>query len=418
MVTPTEGGVKRFPPDGAATVGNHEYGLRIAARAFAPRTPRGARASEEGRNGVASQGRSAVRVRAAMQLSDFDFELPDSLIAQTPLAERDASRLLVLPRTRGAPSHRMFRDLPSLLREGDLLVFNDARVIPARLPGRKAGSGGRVELLLTECVPSPEGESGERWKCLGKASKGLRAGQRVVFDEGFDAEVLDVTPEGALLVRLSLAGDALLEALWRRGEIPLPPYIRHESTPAEHDPHATRYQTIFATKPGASAAPTAGLHFTEHTLAELERVGVSRALVTLYVGPGTFLPVRTENVLEHHMHTERFDVPQATAEAVRATRERGGRVIAVGTTSLRALEAAGKEGDLVPGPGATDLFLLPGSRFNVVDGLVTNFHLPKSTLLMLIAALAGRERVLDAYAEAVREKYRFFSYGDAMLIAD
>lgn len=353
-----------------------------------------------------------------MKLSDFDFDLPESLIAQQPLAERDASRLLVLPKTSGAVTHRQFRELPSLLNEGDLLVFNDARVIPARLIGRKAESGGRVELLLIEPRPTPEGESGERWICLGQASKKLKPGQRIEFDDALWAEITGIEGDGALEVRLSLAGDALLEALWHRGEIPLPPYIRHEAVPAAKDPHATRYQTIFAKKPGASAAPTAGLHFTPETLTALAAKGIEHATVTLYVGPGTFLPVRTENIEDHRMHTERFDVPQATVDAVERTKKRGGRVISVGTTSLRALEAAGQGGTLVAGPGATDLFLVPGSKFNVVDGLVTNFHLPKSTLLMLVSALVGRGRLLDAYASAVAEEYRFFSYGDAMLIVE
>lgn len=353
-----------------------------------------------------------------MKLSDFDFELPEALIAQTPLAERDASRLLVLPKRAGAIEHRMFRELPSLLRRGDLLVFNDARVIPARLIGRKADTGGRVELLLTEPQVGDESQPGELWSCLGKASKGLKPGQRIDFDERLWATVTAVEEDGSLQVRLSLGGDALLEALWQRGEIPLPPYIRHDHVPAASDPHATRYQTIFAKRPGASAAPTAGLHFTPQTLRALEAAGIERATVTLFVGPGTFMPVRTENVLEHRMHTERFEVPQETVDAIARTRDRGGRVISVGTTSLRALEAAGQDGVVRAGPGATDLFLVPGSTFRVVDGLVTNFHLPKSTLLMLVSALVGRERLLDAYAAAVAERYRFFSYGDAMLIVD
>lgn len=353
-----------------------------------------------------------------MKLSDFDFELPESLIAQRPLAERDASRLLVMPKTAGAISHRLFRELPSLVEEGDLLVFNDARVIPARLVGKKAETGGRVELLLTEPTSPATDEPGERWRCLWHASKRLKQGQVIEFGHALSGVVVGVNDDGTLEVRLSLTGDALLNALWEQGEMPLPPYIRHDSVAAANDPHATRYQTIFAKKPGASAAPTAGLHFTPETLMALKEKGVELATVTLYVGPGTFLPVRTENIEEHQMHSERFDVPQETVDAVERTKARGGRVISVGTTSLRALEAAAEGGALRAGPGATELFLVPGSSFHVVDGLLTNFHLPKSTLLMLVSALVGRQRLLDAYACAVEEKYRFFSYGDAMLVID
>ncbi len=230
------------------------------------------------------------------------------------------------------------------------------------------------------------------------------------------AEVTGLEAGGALKVRLSLQGDALLAALWETGEIPLPPYIRHESLPAAADPNASRYQTIFARRPGASAAPTAGLHFTDRLFQALDRAGVRRTLLTLFVGPGTFLPVRTDDVSQHRMHSERYEIPVDTAAVVEETRRSGGRIIPVGTTSLRALEAASVSGHTRPGPGATDLFILPGSSFRVASGLMTNFHLPRSTLLMLVAALAGRERVLAAYEAAVQERYRFFSYGDAMLI--
>ena len=351
-----------------------------------------------------------------MKLSDFDFHLPEELIAQEPLAERDSSRLLLVPLDGRAFEHHSVRDLPSLLREGDLLVFNDARVIPARLFGRKAETGGRVELLLVEPLAQESGADGERWYCLGSASKGLKPGQKLAFTERLTGEVVGNEPDGALIVRLSLGGDALLAELWNQGEIPLPPYIRSAHVPAAQDPNSARYQTIFAKRPGASAAPTAGLHFTDRLFAELERAGVRRTFVTLFVGPGTFLPVRTEDLSQHRMHSERYEVPQATVDLIRETKARGGRVIAVGTTALRALEAAGREGELRAGESATDLFLVPGSMFNVVDGLMTNFHLPKSTLLMLVSALAGRERILAAYAEAIAQRYRFFSYGDAMLI--
>jgi S-adenosylmethionine:tRNA ribosyltransferase-isomerase len=353
-----------------------------------------------------------------MRLSDFDYHLPEERIAQEPLAERDASRLLHLPLGTDGLSHRHVRELPSLLRSGDLLVFNDARVIPARLHGTKRGTGGKVELLLVEPMPAEPGERGECWYCLGQASKGLKAGLVIDLAAGLEAEVVGTHPEGGNIVRLSLAGDALMQALWEAGEIPLPPYIRSAGVPAARDPNAARYQTIFAKRPGASAAPTAGLHFTPALLEALAAVGVRSTTLTLQVGPGTFLPVRTEEVSQHRMHAERFEVPAETARLVAETKAGGGRVIAVGTTSLRALEAAADErGQLRVGDGATDLFITPGYRFRCIDGLVTNFHLPKSTLLMLVSALCGRERLLAAYGEAVREQYRFFSYGDAMLLA-
>jgi len=352
-----------------------------------------------------------------MRLSDFDYELPEDLIAHEPLARRDASRLMVLPRGTGAPLHRTFRNLPSLLRPGDLLVFNDARVIPARLHGRKEPTGGRAELLLVEPRPGHPGEEGERWYCLGQASKGFHAGQRLSFAGGLGAEVIAPEPDGGLEVRLDRGGDALLAALWTSGEIPLPPYIGAPARPAAQDPNAARYQTIFARRPGASAAPTAGLHFTDKVFAELDARGVRRAMLTLFVGPGTFLPVRTEDVSLHRMHPERYEIPWETASAVAETKASGGRVVAVGTTSLRALESAAQEDCGVrAGEGATELFVVPGHAFRVVDGMVTNFHLPKSTLLMLVSALAGRDRVLAAYRGAVERRYRFFSWGDAMLV--
>jgi S-adenosylmethionine:tRNA ribosyltransferase-isomerase len=351
-----------------------------------------------------------------MRLSDFDYSLPEELIAQEPLAERDSSRLMLVPRGEGAFTHRSIRELPELLRPNDLLVFNDARVIPARLFGTKADSGGRVELLLIEPVQLPSGAPGEVWYCLGRASKGLRPRQRLTFSERLHGEVLSLDDDGALRVQLSLGGDALLEELWQRGEIPLPPYIKSAHVPAQTDPNASRYQTIFAKRPGASAAPTAGLHFTERLLASLDAKGVKRAMVTLFVGPGTFLPVRNDDLSQHRMHAERYEIPLGTISAIQEARRQGGRVIAVGTTSLRALEAAGHSKELAEGASSTELFILPGFQFNVIDGLLTNFHLPKSTLLMLVSALAGRERLLAAYDEAVAQRYRFFSYGDAMLL--
>jgi S-adenosylmethionine:tRNA ribosyltransferase-isomerase len=319
----------------------------------------------------------------------------------------------LLPRDGSAFQHTRILDLPALLRPNDLLVFNDARVIPARLFGTKVQTGGQVELLLIEPIANGEAET---WYCLGSASKGLKPGQQIEFGTKLSGTVVAVEADGALHVQLSLGGDALLAALWEQGEIPLPPYIKHGHAAPSNDPNAARYQTIFARRPGASAAPTAGLHFTERLLATVDAAGIRRATVTLFVGPGTFLPVRTEDVSQHRMHSERYEIPEETAEAIARTRERGGRVIPVGTTSLRAIEAAAQSGPLKTGPGATDLFLVPGSAFRVADGLLTNFHLPKSTLLMLVAAMAGRERVLDAYREAIAQRYRFFSYGDAMLI--
>jgi S-adenosylmethionine:tRNA ribosyltransferase-isomerase len=366
-----------------------------------------------------------------VEVADFDFSLPEELIAQQPLAERDASRLLVLPRAGGPVEHRMARELPQLLRPGDLLVVNDARVIPARLRGRKQGSGGKVELLLIEPLApfapaagtdSPaRGETGNsvgpEWLALGQASRALKAGQAVEIGPHL-LEVLEARGGGELRVRLpaALAADErLFDFLEESGELPLPPYIQHAPSPADRE----RYQTLFARVRGAIAAPTAGLHFTPALLDGLRARGVTLAPVTLHVGPGTFLPVRVDKTEDHRMHRERYDVPSATADACARTRAAGGRVIAIGTTALRTLEAAFDDdaGRLREGPGSTDLFCTPGYRFRAVDGLFTNFHLPKSTLLMLVAAFAGLDRVLDAYRIAVEQRYRFFSYGDAMLIS-
>jgi len=345
-----------------------------------------------------------------MRVDDFDYDLPEERIAQAPLDERDASRLMLLHRRAGAPRHHRFLDLPSLLAPGDLLVVNDARVIPARLRGRKTATGGRVELLLVE----PTG--GNAWRALGRSSKGLPVGTQLQIAGG-EAEVIEDEGGGSYLVRFDRAPEALLDALESgEGEMPLPPYIHRGEGPAPVDDRV-RYQTIFASTPGAVAAPTAGLHFTPRVLDALRAHGVSVAQVTLYVGPGTFLPVRVENVEEHRMHTERYEVSEETAGAIARTRERGGRVVCVGTTSLRTLEAAAAaDGTVHAGPGRTDLFVRPGYELRVAQGLLTNFHLPRSTLLMLVSALTGRERLLDAYREAVAERYRFYSYGDAMLV--
>jgi S-adenosylmethionine:tRNA ribosyltransferase-isomerase len=341
-----------------------------------------------------------------VKLSDFDYALPEELIAQAPVTPRDASRLLVVPPD-GALAHRAFADLPELLLPGDLLVFNDTKVIPARLLGKKE-SGGKVELLLCEPL---EGGLGRRWRAMGQASKGIRAGQVLAFD-GLSARVDAAEGDGFYSVTLDREGAALEEALARAGRIPLPPYIRRDATADD----AARYQTILARAPGSAAAPTAGLHFTDALLARLDARGVRRTAVTLHVGPGTFLPIRGDSLEGHRMHAERYTVPPEAAEAIAACRARGGRVIGVGTTTVRTLESAWRDGGIAAGDGRTELFVRPGHAFRAVDGLVTNFHLPRSTLLVLVCAFAGTERVLAAYREAVAARYRFFSYGDAMLL--
>ena len=332
-----------------------------------------------------------------MDVADFDYPLPSQLIAQAPLPERDASRLLVLPRVSGPIEHRMVRDLPQLLQPDDVLVANDARVIPARLRGRKAGTGGKVELLLVEPL------GGADWLALGQSSKPLRAGMSVEVGGRF-VQIVQIAQGGELVVRLPVAGDALWEFLDNTGELPLPPYIEHAPGALDRE----RYQTVFARERGAVAAPTAGLHFTPALIEALRVRNVQFVQITLHVGPGTFLPVRAQRTEDHRMHKERYFVPEATARAV----EKARRVIAIGTTALRTLEASQGR----PGPGATDLFITPGYEFKVVQGLFTNFHLPKSTLLMLVSAFSSLPRIKAAYAEAVERRYRFFSYGDAMLI--
>ena len=341
-----------------------------------------------------------------MNLSDFDYALPEALIAQEPASPRDASRLLVLP-TEGPPEHRRFGELDALLAPGDLLVFNDTKVIPARLVGRKT-SGGKVELLLCEPL---EGGLGRRWRAMGQASKPIRAGAVVELD-GLSARVEAVEGEGFYAVVLDREGEALEAALARSGKVPLPPYIRREPGPEDRE----RYQTIWAREPGSAAAPTAGLHFTEQLLARLEARGLRRTSVTLHVGPGTFLPVRGDSLEGHRMHPERYEVPEAAAAEIASCRARGGRVVAVGTTTVRTLESAFDGERVAPGSGRTSLFVRPGHAFRTVDVLVTNFHLPRSTLLVLVCAFGGTRRVLAAYREAVERGYRFFSYGDAMLL--
>jgi S-adenosylmethionine:tRNA ribosyltransferase-isomerase len=338
-----------------------------------------------------------------LRLSDFDFELPPALIAQHPAAERSASRLL--DGSGALPADRSFRDLPALLLPGDLLVFNDTRVIKARLLGEKA-TGGAVELLVERVLGG-----NEVWAHV-RASKSPRAGSSLRLAGAFDAEVLGRAGPDESLYHLRFPADplALLEA---HGHVPLPPYIDREDGADD----AERYQTVFAARPGAVAAPTAALHFDAGVLAALDARGVATARVTLHVGAGTFQPVRSDNIAEHRMHSEWFEVPEATVAAVAATQARGGRVVAVGTTTLRALESAARGGSLQPMVGDTDIFITPGFQFRVVDRLLTNFHLPKSTLMMLVSAFAGHAQVMALYRHAIESRYRFFSYGDAMWLA-
>lgn len=352
-----------------------------------------------------------------MRLCDFDYHLPPERIAQEPAPERDGSRLMVLPEI-GAPVHRRFSDLSEMLDEKDLVVFNDTRVIPARLRGRKE-SGGACEVLLDRPLDEErrkEGRFVSNWQCLMQAARPPRPGAEIELPGGGRLHVVG-RGEGPLWqVTLDLGGP-WLEFLGECGEVPLPPYIERKDGDPRAAADRARYQTIFAREAGAVAAPTAGLHFSPRLLEALQERGVSCARVTLHVGPGTFLPIRSEEVEAHRVLSERYRIPADTAGAVRACRARGGRVVAVGTTVVRALESAGRSGEPAAGEGITDLFIRPGYRFAVVDALVTNFHLPKSSLLLLVCAFAGRERILGAYAEAVREGYRFYSYGDAMFIA-
>ncbi len=338
-----------------------------------------------------------------MKKSDFHFDLPEALIAQAPLPERSASRLLVVPPGQRPFADRHVRDLPEWLNPGDLLVFNDTRVIPARLFGQKT-SGGRVEILIERLLPDNAARAQ-----IG-ASKSPKPGSRIQLDAGGEAEVLG--RDGEFYQLRFHVPDALESWLLSAGRLPLPPYIQRD--PGRDDDE--RYQTVFARELGAVAAPTAGLHFDDALLATLRARGVEFGHVTLHVGAGTFQPMRVDNIHEHHMHSEWLNVGAALVEQVRATRARGGRVIAVGTTVVRALESAMRDGELQPFAGETRIFIFPGYRIRSVDAMVTNFHLPESTLLMLVSAFAGKERIMAAYAHAVREQYRFFSYGDAMLL--
>jgi S-adenosylmethionine:tRNA ribosyltransferase-isomerase len=352
----------------------------------------------------ARSGLGALLTSRAVQLSDFSYDLPEELIAQRPLTERSASRLLTLDGATGVIGDARVRDLPALLAPGDLLVFNDTRVVPARLYGKK-DSGGRIEVLLERVLDE------RRLLAQVRASKPPRPGARLELEGGVQAEVLG-RQEG--FYELRLLGDVgVWETLEQHGHIPLPPYIQRGDEREDRE----RYQTVYASRPGAVAAPTAGLHFDQTLLEALDARGIERAYVTLHVGAGTFQPVRVEDIKEHRMHAELAEVPAATCEAVAACRARGGRVVAVGTTCVRSLEAAAAAGGtLRPFLGETDLFITPGFRFRVVDRMLTNFHLPESTLLMLVSAFAGHAHVMAAYRHAVAERYRFYSYGDAMLL--
>ena len=338
-----------------------------------------------------------------LTVHDFDYELPESLIAQTPAEPRDSSRLLALDRRTGAMRHQFFSQIFEHIRPGDLLIANDTRVIPARLLGKRADTGGGVEVFLLHR------RSQDTWEVLVKPGKKMRPGQKVWFDDSLSCEVQDVTEFGGRVVRFLYEG--LFETvLDRLGETPLPPYIHQKLT----DPD--RYQTVYARERGSAAAPTAGLHFTPTLMNKVKKMGADFAFVTLNIGLGTFRPVRIENIAEHVMHREFYSVPPETVERIQETKRRGGRIIAVGTTAVRTLESAAATGQLVAGSGWSELFIYPGYEFRVIDALITNFHLPQSTLLMLVSAFAGRENVLAAYGEAVREQYRFFSFGDAMFI--
>lgn len=340
-----------------------------------------------------------------LKKSDFYFDLPQELIAQDPLEDRSASRLLVLNRKTGAVEHHTFREIMNYVRSGDCLVLNNTKVIPARLMGVKEDTGAAIEVLLLKR------RDNDVWETLVKPGKKARPGAKIVFGDGcLRAEVLDVVEEGNRLIRFDYEG-IFEEVLDRLGEMPLPPYITHKLQ------DKNRYQTVYAKYEGSAAAPTAGLHFTEELLAQIEEMGVKIAYVTLHVGLGTFRPVKADNILEHQMHSEHYEVTPETAELINRTKESGRRVICVGTTSCRTVESAADEnGRVQPGCGDTEIFIYPGYRFKVLDCLITNFHLPESTLVMLVSALAGRENVLAAYREAVEERYRFFSFGDAMLV--
>ena len=342
-----------------------------------------------------------------MNVKDFDYELPEELIAQDPLEDRSASRLMVLDKHTGQIRHHRFYEIPKYLKPGDCLVLNNTKVIPARLYGVKEGTGAQIEILLLKRIEK------DLWETLVRPGKKMKPGARVIFGDGLlTGEVEAIAEEGNRLIRFSYEG-IFEEILDQLGQMPLPPYITHQLK------DRNRYQTVYAKYDGSAAAPTAGLHFTPELLQQIRDAGIRIAEVTLHVGLGTFRPVKVEEVTEHHMHSEYYSITKEAAEQINATRRAGGRVICVGTTSCRTIEsAADEEGNLKESSGWTDIFIYPGYRFKVMDCLITNFHLPQSTLIMLVSALAGREHVLAAYREAVKEKYRFFSFGDAMFLTD
>ena len=347
------------------------------------------------------------RESITMKTSDFYFELPQELIAQDPIENRDCSRMLVLDKKTGEWKHEIFHDILNYLKPGDCLVRNNTKVIPARLYGEREETGGKVEILLLKR------RENDVWETLVKPGKKARPGTKLVFGDGLlHATVLKVEEEGNRLIQFSYEG-IFEEILDQLGQMPLPPYITHELK------DKNRYQTVYAKYEGSAAAPTAGLHFTNELLEKIEKSGVTIANVTLHVGLGTFRPVKVEDVTKHHMHSEYFEILPEEAEKINQTKKRGGRIICVGTTSCRTIESAADENGMVhPGHGNTDIFIYPGYQFKVLDCLITNFHLPESTLLMLVSALAGKDHIMKAYEEAVKERYRFFSFGDAMFITD
>ncbi len=340
-----------------------------------------------------------------MEVKDFDYELPQELIAQDPLEDRSSSRLMHVDRKTGEVSHHVFRDVLRFLKPGDCLVMNNTKVIPARLYGAREDTGAGIELLLLKRMEN------DTWETLVKPGKKCRLGARFVFGDGLlRGEIIEVKEDGNRLIHFEYEG-IFEEILDKLGQMPLPPYITHELK------DKNRYQTVYAKHEGSAAAPTAGLHFTKELLEQLHEAGIKTAEVTLHVGLGTFRPVKVENVLEHHMHSEFYMINEEAAKTINETRAEGGRIICVGTTSCRTLEsAAAEDGSIQACSGWTEIFIYPGYRFKIMDGLITNFHLPKSTLLMLVSAFAGREHMLAAYEEAVKERYRFFSFGDAMII--
>ena len=340
-----------------------------------------------------------------MKRQDFYYELPEELIAQDPLVDRESSRLLVLDRESGVISHRVFREITEYLKAGDCLVINDTKVLPARLIGSREGTNGKIEILLLKR------KENNIWETLVKPGKKARVGTKIVFGDGLlTGEVIDIVEEGNRLIQFTYEG-IFEEILDQLGQMPLPPYITHQLE------DQNRYQTVYAEHTGSAAAPTAGLHFTPELLEKIEDMGVNIAKVTLHVGLGTFRPVKVEEITDHHMHSEFYQIDEEAAAKINRAKERGKRVICVGTTSCRTVESAADEsGKLRACSGWTEIFIYPGYRFKVLDCLITNFHLPESTLIMLVSALAGKEHVMQAYEEAVKERYRFFSFGDAMLV--